>query len=225
MYVSRQVVFLEHIPFYFLSSDSNTRTKYELTYIDPFPFDDDVSSDYTIENFRVDTNSTIDINVSSIPTNIQQRLAVVDLTTYTPSSSLSFVIINLVNLLLNIYSPYFSSFLISIHNLYEPSSYNEVILDHFLQQIMIYKLVALHKTYTWDLIPLPSRKYAIGSCWVYKTKTKSNGSVERQKARPVAKGFSQQYDMNYEETFSPVAKMTTIYILIVVAYVHQWNIY
>lgn len=84
MYVSRQIVFLEHMPFYFLSSDSNTRTKYELAHICPFSFDDDISSDYNIENFRIDINSTIDTNVSSVPTNIQQRLAIDDPTTYTP---------------------------------------------------------------------------------------------------------------------------------------------
>ncbi|KAL5777450.1 hypothetical protein ACOSP7_010376 [Xanthoceras sorbifolium] len=86
------------------------------------------------------------------------------------------------------------------------------------------ELYALHKTYTWDLVPLPPGKSTVGSRWVYKIKTKSDGSVERYKARLVAKGFSQQYGMDYEETFALVAKMTTVHTLIAVASIRQWHI-
>jgi hypothetical protein len=82
----------------------------------------------------------------------------------------------------------------------------------------------LHKTDTWDLVPLPPSKSVVGCRWVYNIKTNSNGSIERYKARLVAKGYSPQYGMNYEETFAPVVKMTTIHTLIVVALVRQWHI-
>jgi hypothetical protein len=49
------------------------------------------------------------------------------------------------------------------------------------------ELFALHKTDTWDLVPLPSGKSVVGYRWVYKIKTNSDGSIERYKVRLVAK--------------------------------------
>ena len=59
---------------------------------------------------------------------------------------------------------------------------------------------------------------------MYKIKTNYDGSIEWYKPRLVAKGYSQQYGMDYEEIFVPVAKMTTICTLIVVTLVLQWHI-
>lgn len=89
---------------------------------------------------------------------------------------------------------------------------------------MAEELYALHKTYTWELIPLPPGKCVVGSLWIYKIKTKCDGSVECYKACLVSKGFSQQYGIDYEETFALVAKMTTIHTLIVVVFVRQQHI-
>ena len=52
------------------------------------------------------------------------------------------------------------------------------------------ELDALHKTHTWDMTTLPSSKSAVGCKWVYKIKTRADGSVERYKARLVARGFT-----------------------------------
>uniref|UniRef100_A0A2N9EY92 Reverse transcriptase Ty1/copia-type domain-containing protein n=1 Tax=Fagus sylvatica TaxID=28930 RepID=A0A2N9EY92_FAGSY len=62
---------------------------------------------------------------------------------------------------------------------------------------------------TWDLVDLPAGKSAIGCKWVYKIKTRSDGTVDRYKARLVVKGFTQEYGINYEETFALVARLSS----------------
>jgi hypothetical protein len=86
------------------------------------------------------------------------------------------------------------------------------------------ELSALSKTHTWDLVGLPPGKTAVGCKWVYKIKTKSDGSIERYKVCLVAKGFNQEYGIDYEETFAPVARFTFVRSLIAVAFVRRWDL-
>ena len=62
----------------------------------------------------------------------------------------------------------------------------------------------------------------VGGRWVYKIKTKVDGSVERYKACLVAKGFTQEYGIDYEETFALVARLTSVRCLIAVAAICRW---
>jgi hypothetical protein len=83
------------------------------------------------------------------------------------------------------------------------------------------KLSTLHKTDTWDLVPLPPSKSVVGCHWVYKIKTNYDGFIERYKGRSVVKGYFQQYGMDYEEIFAPITKITIIRTLIAVTLVRQ----
>ena len=78
---------------------------------------------------------------------------------------------------------------------------------------------------TWDLVPRPKDLNPISSKRVYKVKTHADGSVERYKAHLGARGFSQQYGLDYDETFCPVAKITTIRVMIALAASKSWKLW
>uniref|UniRef100_A0A2N9IRX0 Integrase catalytic domain-containing protein n=1 Tax=Fagus sylvatica TaxID=28930 RepID=A0A2N9IRX0_FAGSY len=109
--------------------------------------------------------------------------------------------------------------------LHEPHTFREASSDPLWQQAMKEELDALLKTGTWDLVDLPAGKSAIGCKWVYKIKTRSDGTVDRYKARLVAKGFTQEYGIDYEETFAPVARLSSVRTLIVVSASRHWPLF
>ena len=75
------------------------------------------------------------------------------------------------------------------------------------------------------MVDLPLGRSVVGCRWVYKIKTKADRSIESYKAHLIAKGFTQEYGINYEETFAHVARLTSVKSLIVVAVVCHWPLY
>jgi hypothetical protein len=87
------------------------------------------------------------------------------------------------------------------------------------------EMAALDANAIWELVVVLEDKKAIGCKWVYKIKHNVDGSVSRYKARLVAKGYAQTYGIDCEETYSPVAKMTTVRAIIAMAAAKGWSLH
>uniref|UniRef100_A0A2N9HD01 Reverse transcriptase Ty1/copia-type domain-containing protein n=1 Tax=Fagus sylvatica TaxID=28930 RepID=A0A2N9HD01_FAGSY len=83
---------------------------------------------------------------------------------------------------------------------------------------------ALLKNHTWKLVPSHHSQNLIGCKWVFRIKRKADGSIERHKARLVSKGFHQQLSIDYDETYSPVIKPTTIHTVLSLAISSGWSL-
>jgi hypothetical protein len=119
-------------------------------------------------------------------------------------------------------SPSHRSFCLSISSQIEPKFYHQAVKDANWRAVMQAEIIALETNNTWIVTTLPPNKHPIGCKWVYKVKHKSDGSIERYKARLVAKGYTQCEGLDYHETFSPVAKMTTVRVFLALAAAKGW---
>lgn len=77
-------------------------------------------------------------------------------------------------------------------------------------------------THTWEEAILPTGKRAVGCKWIHSLKFNADGTLERRKSRLVAKGYTQKEGLDYNDKFSPVAKMATVKLLLKVAASKQW---
>ena len=81
------------------------------------------------------------------------------------------------------------------------------------------------KNDVWDVVSRPEAKSIVTSKWIYKIKHVADGNIEKYKARFVACGFSQKEGIDYEETFAPVARYTSIRLVLALAAVMKWKIH
>ena len=105
----------------------------------------------------------------------------------------------------------------------QPVSVTAALEDPRWRAAMDAELAALHRNETWSLVPAPAGINLIDSRWVFKIKRNPDGTVERYKARLVAKGFKQRHGIDYDDTFSPVVKPTTIRVLLSLAVTQGWH--
>ena len=83
---------------------------------------------------------------------------------------------------------------------------------------------SMYSNQVWTLVDAPEGVTPIGCKWVYKKKIVADGQVETYKARLVAKSFRQKQDIDYDEIFSPIAMLKSIWIMLAITAYHDYEI-
>lgn len=109
----------------------------------------------------------------------------------------------------------------------EPQTYDEAVNsvdNEKWKEAMDDEYNSLLTNDTWILVEKPLNKGVIDNKWVFKVKQNPNGSIERYRARLVGRGFTQQYGVDYDETFSPVVRFTSIRTLLAIAARNKYKV-
>ena len=77
----------------------------------------------------------------------------------------------------------------------------------------------------WTLISRPVDQNVVGTRWVFKNKLNANGKIVRNKAKLVAKGYIQEFGINFEEFYTPVARLEAVRLLLAYAASRKIKIY
>ena len=122
-------------------------------------------------------------------------------------------------------SPSYRAFVSSLTDRPLPPTISVALADPAWQGAVFDEINALRRNHTWDIVDLPPGKKPVGCRWIFCIKFNSDGSFARNKARLVAKGYSQTYEVDYEETFAPVAKLNTVRVLLSLAVNLDWPLF
>ena len=110
----------------------------------------------------------------------------------------------------------------------EPSNYEEATAgpdsDKWLEA-MKSEIGSMYENEVWTLTNLPVERRAIENKWIFKKKTNADGNVTIYKARLVAKGYRQVQGVDYDETFSPVAMLKSVRIMLAIDAFHDYEIW
>ena len=99
----------------------------------------------------------------------------------------------------------------------EPKKVEDALKDSDWVNAMQEELNEFERNKVWQLVPRPKNRSIVGTKWGFRNKTDSDGIIIRNKARIVAKGYSQQEGIDYDETFAHVARLEAIRIFLAYA--------
>jgi len=107
----------------------------------------------------------------------------------------------------------------------EHSSYEETAKNQVWKDAMAEEYQSIMQNDVWDVVPKPKEKSMVSLKWLYKTKHAVDGSIEKYMAIFVARGFSQKEGIDYEKTFAPVARYTSIRTILSLVIVMKWKVH
>ncbi|KAK1696352.1 hypothetical protein QYE76_013049 [Lolium multiflorum] len=110
----------------------------------------------------------------------------------------------------------------------DPATYEEAMMSpdsNKWQEAMKSEMGSMYDNKVWTLVDLPDSRKAVENKWIFKRKTDADGNITVYKARLVAKGFRQIQGVDYDETFSPVAKLKSVRILLAIAAFFDYEIW
>jgi hypothetical protein len=113
-----------------------------------------------------------------------------------------------------------------VHLVTEPSTYNQAMNSddqHLWKKVIQSEKDALDKDHTWDIVNRPTNRAVVKGKWVFKVKHNADGTIEQYKARYVAKSFTQVQYQDYDETFAPVARYDSLWLLLALAAHNGWT--
>jgi len=115
-------------------------------------------------------------------------------------------------------------FVLAVTNTSEPNNFREASMHDGWMNAMQSEIDSINRNGTWQLVDLPVGKRSISARWVYKIKPALDGKPDKLKARLVARGFEQKAGVDFEETFAPVVKWSTVRSLVALAAQSGWKI-
>ncbi|KAK1564465.1 hypothetical protein Q3G72_003838 [Acer saccharum] len=107
----------------------------------------------------------------------------------------------------------------------EPKKVDEALNDEFWVLAMQEELNQFKRNEVWTLVPKPKTTNVIGTKWIFRNKSDEDGNIVRNKARLVAQGYSQIEGIDFEETFTPVALLESIRLLLSISCVHKFKLH
>lgn len=125
----------------------------------------------------------------------------------------------------SVFTKQHQAFLATITTESVPKTYSEAVRDPRFNGAMKTEITALEDNHTSDVTELPPGRRAIGCQWLFSKKYNADGTIERPKARLVARGNRQREGFDYKDTFTPVAKMNTVRFLLAISAAQRWEVH
>jgi hypothetical protein len=105
----------------------------------------------------------------------------------------------------------------------DPTNYEDVAMQQVWKDAMVEEYQSIMKNDVWEVVPRPEGKSVVTSKWMFKIKHAVDEGIEKYKVRFVARGFSQKEGIDYDETFTSVARYTSMRTIISLASVLGWK--